>query len=153
VSIVVDNDFATVVAWLAAYDRAMAHRSTSAVAIALAGLLGSSAAIHLAKPEVYEPLIPGPLGSPRAWVYASGVAELGCATALAVPRTRRAGGWAAAALFVGVFPGNVKMALDSHPGARSWARKRSVAWGRLPLQVPLVAGAVAVARKGVGGHR
>jgi uncharacterized membrane protein len=125
----------------------MALPRTSTLALALAGLLGASGTIHLARPTVFEPLIPGPLGSPRAWVYASGVAELACAAALGAPRTRRAGGWAAAALFVAVFPGNVKMALDSNPGARSWARKPAVGWGRLPLQVPLVAAAWAVARR------
>ena len=52
----------------------------------------------------------------------------------------------AAALFVVVFPGNIKMALDSRPGGRSWTGKPAVAWGRLPLQVPLVAWALAVGR-------
>ncbi|PJI90996.1 putative membrane protein [Luteimicrobium subarcticum] len=113
---------------------------------ALAALLATSGTIHLVRPRVYEPLIPRRLGSPRAWVVGSGVAELGCAAALALPRTRRAGAVATAALLVGVFPGNVQMALDAHPGARSWARKPAVAWGRLPLQVPLVAAACAVAR-------
>ncbi|GAA4838785.1 membrane protein [Luteimicrobium xylanilyticum] len=124
----------------------MTPRRTLLLAGALAGLLATSGTIHLVRPRVFEPLIPRPLGSARAWVVGSGVAELACAAALAVPRTRAAGGVASAALLVGVFPGNVKMALDSHPGARSPARQPVVAWGRLPLQVPLVAGAVAVAR-------
>ena len=115
---------------------------------ALAGLLGVAGVVHLARPEVFEGLIPRALGSSRAWVYGSGVAELACAAAVAVPSTRRAGGLAAAGLFVAVFPGNVKMALDSHPGARSWARNPAIAWGRLPLQVPLVAWAWRVARSG-----
>lgn len=109
-------------------------------AVALAALLGSSGVVHLVRPQVFEPLIPDALGDPRPWVT--------CATALLVPATRRAGGLASAALLVGVFPGNVKMALDSHPGARSWARKPVVAWGRLPVQVPLVAWALGVARRG-----
>jgi uncharacterized membrane protein len=119
----------------------MHHPSRVAVATSLAALLASSGVLHLRRPQVFEPLIPAPLGDARRWVRASGVAELACAAALAVPRTRRLGGLASAALFVGVFPGNVKMALDSHPRARSWARKPAVAWGRLPLQVPLVAAA------------
>jgi uncharacterized membrane protein len=113
---------------------------------ALATTLAAAGALHLARPRVFEGLIPQALGAPRAWVYGSGVAELACAAAVAYPATRRVGGLATAALFVAVFPGNVKMALDSHPGARHWSRKRSVAWGRLPLQVPLVAWAVQVAR-------
>ncbi|WP_435736127.1 DoxX family protein [Cellulosimicrobium sp. PMB13] len=115
-------------------------------AAGLATLLGSSGVLHLVRPRVFEPLIPHGLGSPRAWVVGSGVAELACAVALALPPTRRLGGAASAALLVGVFPGNVKMALDSRRGARAWARRPAVAWGRLPLQVPLVAWAVSVAR-------
>ena len=49
----------------------------------------------------------------------------------------------AAALLVGVFPGNVTMAMLS--GQRSdWYQ--AAAWARLPLQIPLVWWAVSVAR-------
>ncbi|MCK0117105.1 putative membrane protein [Isoptericola sp. CG 20/1183] len=121
-------------------------RHTDVLAGSLAAALTVTGTLHFARPRAFDALIPPALGSPRAWVYGSGVAELACAAAVAVPATRRVGGLATAALFVAVFPGNVKMALDSHPGARSWARKPSVAWGRLPLQVPLVAWAWRVAR-------
>src|SRR3712207_6911229 len=39
-----------------------------------------------------------------AWTYASGVAELAVAAAVAHPGTRRVGGFAAAALFAAGFP-------------------------------------------------
>ena len=116
-------------------------------ALALAALLGTSGALHLRRPGIFRPLIPRTLGNPDPWVLGSGVAELACAAALAVPATRRLGGLASAALLVGVFPGNVTMAVRSRPDARSWAGKPVVAWGRLPLQVPLIAWAVAVARQ------
>ncbi|MCB7137322.1 DoxX family protein [Cellulosimicrobium marinum] len=125
----------------------------TASAVGLAALLGSSGVLHLVRPQVFEPLIPHGLGPARAWVVGSGLAELACATALVLPQTRRVGGAASAALLVGVFPGNVKMALDSRPGARSWAGRPAVAWGRLPLQVPLVAWAVSVAREAPGPGR
>ncbi|MCZ2263707.1 MULTISPECIES: hypothetical protein [unclassified Isoptericola] len=125
-------------------------RGQHVIAGSLAGLLGAAGALHLVRPAVFEGLIPRGLGSPRAWVYGSGVAELACAAAVAVPATRRVGGLASAALFVAVFPGNVKMALDSHPGYRSWARNPAIAWARLPLQVPLVAWASKVARDAGG---
>jgi uncharacterized membrane protein len=118
----------------------------TAPALALAALLATAGATHLTVPRLYDPLIPTRLGPPRPWVVGSGVAELACALAVAVPRTRRAGALATAGLFVAVFPGNVQMALDSHAGARSWTRRPAVAWGRLPLQVPLVLWARAVAR-------
>ncbi|GAA1727305.1 membrane protein [Isoptericola hypogeus] len=122
-------------------------RTPHLLAAGLAATLTATGVLHLVRPRVFEGLIPAVLGSPRAWVLGSGVAELACAAAVAVPATRRVGGVATAALFVAVFPGNVKMALDSHPGARSWARKPAVAWGRLPVQIPLVAWAWQVARR------
>ena len=117
-----------------------------APAVALAALLGASGVVHLRRPGVFRPLIPRSLGAPDPWVLGSGVAELACAAALVVPATRRVGGLASAALLVGVFPGNVTMAVRSRPDARGWAGRPAVAWARLPLQVPLVAWAVAIAR-------
>ena len=65
------------------------------------------------------------------------------AAAIAHPRTRRAGALAAAGLFVGVFPANVKMAVDSRDASPA---RRAIAYGRLPFQVPLVLWARRVAR-------
>lgn len=118
-----------------------------APALALAALLGTSGVLHLRRPGIFRPLIPRSLGNPDPWVLGSGVAEIACAAALAVPATRRLGGLASAALLVAVFPGNVTMAVRSRPDARGWAGRPAVAWARLPLQVPLVAWAVAVARR------
>ena len=109
----------------------------------LAGFMAVSGTAHFVVPGAYEQLIPSMLGSPRSWVYGSGVAELACAAGLAAPRTRRMAAWATAALFVGVFPGNITMALDA---SGRGAVYRAAAYARLPLQVPLVWWAVAVAR-------
>jgi uncharacterized membrane protein len=49
----------------------------------LAAVVGGSGALHLLSPGFYERLVPPFLGSPRAWVYASGFVELDCAAALA----------------------------------------------------------------------
>ena len=98
----------------------------------LASLLVTTGTLHLLRPAVFDSLIPPFLGDPRAWTYASGLAELAVAAAVALPRTRRAGGLAAAALFVAVLPGNVYMAFE--PGDVP----RWIALLRLPLQVPLV---------------
>jgi uncharacterized membrane protein len=122
----------------------LARSAGSAVpALGLAALLAASAVTHFAKPRPYDALIPRALpGSPRAWTYASGLAEFGVAAAVAHPRTRRAGGLAAAALFAAVFPANVKMAVD-------WRRRplpqRAIAYARLPLQAPLIWWALRVA--------
>jgi uncharacterized membrane protein len=106
----------------------------------LAAFLGGAGVLHFVAPEPYERLLPPFLGPPRPWVYGSGVAELAVAAAVALPRTRRAGGTAAAALLVAVFPGNVYMAVE--PGDVP----RWLAVARLPLQVPLVLWALQVRR-------
>jgi uncharacterized membrane protein len=112
---------------------------------ALATMLTTTGLLHLAVPAPFDAIVPRDLpGTPRFWTVASGIAELAVAAAVATPRTRRLGAAAAAGLFVAVFPANVKM-------ARDWSERpaamRAVAWGRLPLQVPLVAWALAVRRR------
>ncbi|MFD4775182.1 hypothetical protein ACFWNU_15290, partial [Streptomyces sp. NPDC058427] len=61
------------------------------------------------------------------------------------PRTRRTAARVTAGFFVGVFPANVQMAVD-------WRHRpalpRAAAFGRLPLQIPLVLWARKVARDG-----
>ncbi|MGQ0573550.1 MAG: DoxX family protein [Pseudonocardia sp.] len=110
----------------------------------LAALLATTGVLHFVVPQPFDELIPEQLpGTPRFWTLASGAAELVVAGLVAVPRTRRLGGVAAAALFVAVFPGNVKMALDWSDRA---ALYQVLAYGRLPLQVPLVLWALKVRR-------
>ena len=82
----------------------------------------------------------------REVIYASGVAELLCAAGLLHPKTRRLAGWASAALLVGVFPGNMKMAVDAMK-TRNPAFK-AISLARLPLQLPMIRAAVKVAREG-----
>ncbi|HEV2087466.1 MAG TPA: hypothetical protein VGR21_04045 [Cryptosporangiaceae bacterium] len=110
----------------------------------LAALLAGAGVLHFVAPQPYLRIIPKALPEPELLVAASGVVELACAGLVAHPRTRRLGGWAAAALFVVVFPANVQMALDAGRGP-AWYQ--AVAWARLPLQVPLVWWGVAVARQ------
>lgn len=118
-----------------------APTSVAVAAWALSALLAVTGVLHFIAPSGFESIVPRALGSPTFWVRVSGAAELGCAGLLAAPATRRAGGWATAALFVAVFPANVTMALQSLEGRGSVV----VAFGRLPLQVPLVLWAVYVA--------
>lgn len=111
---------------------------------AMAAALGGMGVLHFVKPEPFDQLIPPALpGSARAWTYGSGVAELAVAGLLAAPRTRQAGGAAAAALFVGVWPGNMWMAWR-------WRHRplaqQAVAYARLPLQIPMIRSALRVAR-------
>jgi len=115
--------------------------------VLLCGMLAGVGTLHLVHPESFEDLVPRPLGDPRLWTYVSGLAELTGAALLAVPRTRRFGGWWTAALLVAVFPGNVKAALDGGmPSAPPPLDTAAAAWARLPLQLPLVLWAVRHAR-------
>jgi uncharacterized membrane protein len=114
----------------------------------LAGLLATAGVAHFARPRPFDATVPRSLpGTPRAWTYASGVAELALAAGLALPRTRKAAALTTAAFFVGVFPANVKMAWD-------WRHRptpqKAAAFGRLPVQVPLVLWARGVAKGSEG---
>lgn len=136
-----------------AVDRARAAWPTAAPWL-LAGLLTAAGVTHFVAPTPYERIVPRVLGHARMLVELSGVAELACAALVAVPRTRRLGGLASAVLFVAVFPANVQMALDGGvPGGTGLAASPVVAWARLPLQVPLVVGALGVARRARVGTR
>jgi uncharacterized membrane protein len=109
----------------------------------LVALLAGAGILHFAVPGPYASIVPKRLGHARELVYASGVAELAVAAAVAHPRTRRLGARSAALLFVAVFPANVSMALDrSRP-----PQLHRAAIARLPLQLPLVVWALRVARQ------
>lgn len=110
----------------------------------LIAAFAASGVVHLVRPEVYEPLMPAFVPAHREVILGSGVAELACAAGMALPSTRRLAGWSSAALLLCVWPGNLKMALDS---TRSSSTALKVAaWGRMPLQVPMIRAAVAAAR-------
>lgn len=110
-------------------------------------MLGASGLLHLARPRIYEPLIPHRLGDARAWVLASGAAEIVCAAGLLGRRTRRPAGWASAGLLVAVFPGNIQHAVSAVRSTRTSRGYRAAVLARLPVQVPLVAWAARVARE------
>lgn len=119
--------------------------------LVLATVMVGAGVLHFTAPRAYEPLIPPALGTPRAWVYGSGVAEAVAGVLLALPRTRRVGAWAVAAVLVGVLPGNVQMALEPHP-AGGLAANPVLAWLRVPLQVPLVLWALSYTRRPARAH-
>ena len=98
---------------------------------------------HFIFPKALDSIVPQFLpGTARTWTYLSGIAELVIAIGLLTPLSIKIGGtsirlfaaYAALALFVAVYPANIKMAID-------W-RNRSlpsqlIAYGRLPLQFGL----------------
>ncbi len=101
-------------------------------------VVGGSGVLHFVVPSPYRRIVPAPLRTHAAAVVAaSGICELICAALLAIPRTRRLGATATAVLFVAVFPANIQMALDSFR-ADTPVAVVTVAWLRLPLQIPLI---------------
>ncbi|RBY85458.1 hypothetical protein [Blastococcus sp. TF02A-30] len=98
--------------------------------------------LHLVRPRTYEWLVPPELGDARRWVLATGVAEIGTAALLSAPATRRAGGWSAATLLLGFVPAH----LHHLRLGRGRPPVLAAAVVRLPLQVPLIRSALAVAR-------
>jgi uncharacterized membrane protein len=113
----------------------------------LAGLLAVAGVSHFTAPHVYDRIVPRRLGNPRPWTLVSGVAELGCAVGLAVPRTRRPAALACAALFVAVYPANINQAVVAHRHSGNRGL-RAATLARLPMQAPLVVWALRVARRG-----
>ncbi len=117
-----------------------AHKSALFTGLALTGM----GVLHLVQPRPFERLIPEQLpGTARQWAIGSGYAELATAGLLLVPATRKLGGVAATALFLGVWPGNMKMAWDWRHRPMD---KQLISLGRLPLQIPMIASAVKIAK-------
>ncbi|WP_210514440.1 DoxX family protein [Hymenobacter terricola] len=110
----------------------MTLRLLSRYALALLFVLAGS--WHFVHPATYLAIMPPQLPQPLALVYASGVFEILGGLGLLPVRARRLAGGGLLALLVAVFPANLYMALIHEqlhiPG---W-----VAWGRLPLQLPLL---------------
>jgi uncharacterized membrane protein len=110
----------------------------------LAGVFVVAGVTHFLAPKPYESIVPAPF-PPRETVYASGVVELALAAGLTVRRTRRRTAQASALFLLAVWPANIKMALD---GGRFGSAPVAVTWLRVPLQIPLILWARAVARRG-----
>jgi len=111
----------------------------------LAAFLLGAGIMHFVNPSFFDAIVPPWVpGSERAATYASGVAEVLVGVGIVFARTRRLALWSAAALFVAVYPANLYMAWDWRDRELS---ERLVAYGRLPLQIPLVWWAIAAARR------
>ncbi|MGY1661867.1 hypothetical protein ACI78Q_11685 [Geodermatophilus sp. SYSU D00705] len=109
----------------------------------LLAALGGSGVLHLVRPRTFEWLVPPELGDAHTWVTATGVAEIGAAALMAVPRTRRLGGWTAAALLVAFVPAH----LHTFRVVPHRPVPLALAAVRLPVQWPLVRVALRVARE------
>jgi uncharacterized membrane protein len=101
-------------------------------------------AIHFLQPTVFDPIVPRGLPGPsRFWTVLSGLAEWALAALVAHRSTRNLGGLLSAMFLVAVFPANIRTVRVVR---KKGPRARLIALARLPLQVPLVALALRVAR-------
>lgn len=113
------------------------------VGYAMGVMLIVTGVAHFIFPKPLDAIVPGFLpGDPRFYTYANGVAEIVIAIGLFTPLTTTLAGkpirlwaaYAALALFIAVYPANIKMAIDwsSRPFSEAL-----IAYARLPLQFGL----------------
>jgi uncharacterized membrane protein len=105
----------------------------------LMAIFAGSGVLHFVRPRPFESIVPPALPRKRELVYLSGAAELVCAAGLA--RRARWAGPATAAVLLAVWPANISMAVESTRKRQS-VLHQIVAWARIPLQIPLSAGAL-----------
>lgn len=105
--------------------------------VLLAAFLIGAGVAHLVSPEPFTAQVPPWFPAPGATILVSGLVELGLGTALLVlPRRRAVVGWATAAFFLVIFPGNISQFLT---GADAFGLHTDTARGlRLLLQPVLI---------------
>lgn len=94
--------------------------------------------MHFVNSAMFVAMVPEALPAPLALVYISGVAEICGGLGLILPQTRKLAAWGLILLYIAVFPANINMAINDIPfdgsAMPSWAL-----WGRLPLQLVVIA--------------
>jgi uncharacterized membrane protein len=93
---------------------------------------------HFAETAAMALMLPPWVPARTPLIYATGVLELAIAVGLFLPGTRRAAGWAAAAVLVAFFPANIYAAMNHVPmGGHAWGPAYLLV--RAPLQAILIA--------------
>ena len=115
-------------------------RAIFAVAIIVVGIT------HFIKPEQYARIVPPQLPYPFELVYISGFFEILGGIGLLIPFVSVAAAWGLIALFVAVFPANIKQAINSIP-IDGIPHYPILYWVRLPFQAVLIAWAWWYTRK------
>ena len=101
--------------------------------------------MHFVIPRTYEAIVPDYLPAKRELGVASGVAEIAGGLGVMHPRTRRLASWWSVATLIAVFPANLHMAL--HPDRYEVPGGRTALYARLPVQLLVIAWAMAAGRK------
>ncbi len=111
----------------------------------LAGAMTLVGVLHFVRPEPFVLLMPRmfPEATRLPLVLVSGVFEVLGGLGLLPTRTRRLAGFGLMALYVAVFPANLRMAMD--PAA--FQVPAAIAYGRLPFQLLFLAWAFRYTRR------
>lgn len=94
--------------------------------------------LHFVMPGPFRKIVPRWFPWREQAVVWSGVAEITTGVLVAVPATRKAGGWLGLATVAAVYPANIQMAVDASRGQAQVPGPAWVAWARLPLQLPML---------------
>ena len=100
----------------------------------------AAGSVHFILPEAYLPMMPPYLPWPRELIFVSGACEILGGFGVLFPNVRiqRAAGLGLIFLLIAVFPANLHMALNDTPVlGRHFSD--AVRWGRLPMQLVLIA--------------
>ncbi|MFI1676255.1 hypothetical protein [Streptomyces sp. NPDC020607] len=118
-------------------------------AVTLAVFLVVTGVMHFLLPDYFRTLVPAWLRRERFLVAASGVAEVVVGALVLIPRTRSAGGWAAALLITCYLVSHVDALRCARPDRPRLLERPVGAVARLVVNVLYVAWAVAVAGSAV----
>jgi len=100
---------------------------------------------HFANPDFFNDIVPPWLPPSEAfWTYISGVTEIIVGAMLLRPATRRRGAYAAAGLFIAVYPANIYMVWDWRDHSAS---DQLISYGRLPFQFLFIWLALRIAQR------
>jgi len=103
-----------------------------------AAMMMTAGLLHFVMPGPFRKIVPRWFPWPEQAVLWSGVAEVASGALIALPKTRRVGGWLAAGTIVAVYPANIQMAIDATRGESQVPGPVWVSWARLPLQIPML---------------
>ncbi|QWC85385.1 hypothetical protein KLP28_00930 [Nocardioidaceae bacterium] len=110
----------------------------------LSGLFAASGAVHLVRPQVFEPLMPPYVPAHREVIVGSGVVEAALAVGLLLPGTRRAAGWGSVAVLLGVMPAHLHGVQSARRAGNTPMTVGHLA--RIPLQLPMLRAALRATR-------
>lgn len=116
----------------------LADPASDRARLRFAAMMVAVGVLHFVAPRPFRRIVPRWFPWPEQAVLVSGVAEVAAGALVAVPRTRRAGGWLALLTIAAVYPANLQMAYDATWGESQVDVPAWAAWLRVPMQIPML---------------